>query len=338
MDSIFIFNPEGISRVEIYGDGSTIMKPEKLRKREHYLGRAELDSEHRVISTEILLPGSYSVVEDRFEGYHSKTYKYRYPSENELVIDYANTRDLTKFAWIYKDSLLQECRYYQGEYPFLQAFWKWTYADDTLLTEVVKYDADTIIIYHSSYTYTDFGKVNQIQTTTAGKKVSFAIYEYNENQRLINASFFKSLKKVPRDYYAIKDGIFVRKSSRPISEENIRADRWIYKYDREGRKVETIQLKKSGDLRYIWLWSYTPDGKIESKSHGDYISMDGTTDYAYNESGQIVSIKYRAYDGTRAVSWYTFEYDERGNVACCFYKGKRGLFRVDFEYDYVEKN
>lgn len=337
LDTVRIFDPAGVKMVETYVNASRFKKKGKLDKGEAYVGRTKFDEQRRLASHQVFLLGAYSVEADRYIGFHTETYEHRYPSDRELVIDYANTKMLTKYSWFYKDSLLQECRYYQGEYPFLRAFWKWEYSEDSLILAITKFNADTIPIYHSSYSYTDFGKVSQIQTTTVAQKINFVIFEYDQSQQLINRTFFRKLKKVPRDLYAIRDGVFVRKSSRPIEEEKMRADRWTYRYDEMGRLREKTHTNHRGELESRIELTYTSDGRIQSKSFQDGYDRDKFLYYNYSENGELSSIDYRGVTHGNLDTVYTFEYDERGNARRCYYSHGSLDYRFDFDYEYFSE-
>lgn len=337
MDTVRIFYPEGVKMVETFGGGKRHGKHKKLDRGEAYLGRTKFDEEQRLTSHQQFLRGSYSVENDRFVGFHTETYEHRYPSEEELVIDYANTKELTKYTWFYTDSLLQECRYFQGEYPFLRAFWKWEYTEDSLISSITKFDEDTIPQYLSKYAYTDFGKVSQIQTTTVEKKMNFTIFEYNEDQKLTGRTFFKKLKKVPRDLYSIENGVFVRKSSRAVEEEKIRAVRWTYKYDEQGRLSEKSHFDKWGELDVRIVLSYTSAGRVESKSYLDGFDREKVVYYNYSDGGELTSIDYLGVSDSHPDQLYSFEYDERGNAIRCYFSDRGWRIRLDFEYEYFSE-
>lgn len=336
LDTLPIFDPNGIKMVEGYVNAHRLKKAEKLEKGHAYFARIKFDDQQRFISGQTFSLGSYSVVRDRFVGFHTETYEHRYPSEDRVVIDYSNTKELTQYTWFYKDSRLQECRYYRGEYPFLQAFWKWDYSEDTLLLSVTKYDADTIPIYHSSYAHTDFGKVSQIQTTAVEKEVKFAIFEYNEYQQLTSAAYFKSLKKVPRKVYAIRDGVFVRISAGPIEEEKMSAKRWIYRYDEEGRLKETTELNKQGDIEIAESVTYNSAGSITSKHFTDSFGRVRGIYYNLNEDGNLTSIDSKMGSEMYPDRNFTFELDSRGNVVTSYFHSRSWFIRLDFDYEYFE--
>lgn len=110
LDSVFIFKPEGVKLIHTFINGPSFSRKE--------IDKGDVDD---------------------FVGIHAVIYEHYYPTSNKLVIDYANTRMLTKYSWLRKDSILQKCRYFQGKAPRFSAFLKYTYTEDSTLTELIKY-------------------------------------------------------------------------------------------------------------------------------------------------------------------------------------------------------
>jgi hypothetical protein len=167
LDSVFIFKPEGVKLIYTFINGWSFSRKE-LDKGDDLISRTKFGAQDRLISNQLFFLSSYSGDVDGFIGIHTVIYELQYPTSNELVINYANTRMPTKYSWICKDSVLQKCRYFQGKSPRLTAFWKYTYNQDSLLTELTKYGGDRVPEYICSSAYTDFCKVCQMQTTAVG--------------------------------------------------------------------------------------------------------------------------------------------------------------------------
>lgn len=336
LDSVFIFRPEGVRLINVYANGSRAMKKE-LKRGDLPISRFKFDEQGRLKSAQVFQLGSYSLTSDRYVGFHTVTYEHTYPSSNETVIHYANTRELTQYRWFYTDSLLQECMYYRGKYPELRAFWKYSYNKDSLLTEITKYNRDTLVEYIHSYSYYDFGKVRQIQATQVGGEISFLLFECDKNHNLSETVFFEKLKHVPEELYDIKDGILVRKKYADPDKVKRGGKRWTYDYNEEGQITGAKEYSKSGKKIRTEVYTYNRDGKIERKHYNDRIDFDGGTVYSYNEVDQVTDLYFLSSPDEGVSESYTFEYDSRGNVVYCRYLNHRKGWniRLDFEYEYL---
>lgn len=339
LDSIRIFEPGDIELIEIYSwRGGYDFEEKQTREHAELIGRVKFDRAGRITEEELFLPGSYSVNDDRFVGYHMETLEYHYLDDQKTVISYANTAKLKKYSWTFEDSLLQSCHYFRGEKPFLQSFWKWSYNKENFLVEVAKFNYDTTLEYISTYSYDELDRLRQIQTTVPEKGMNFYLFDYQGNRT--NRVFYKSLKKVPREIYTTENGIFVGKTA-PIRGKR-RSEMFSKIYDVNGRVIEKLHYRKSGKLKRRVVIKYHSDGRLNEKDYYDHKNeLVGRLTYTYNQELLPTAIEYTT---ERVEKWilgryYKLKYDDRGNVKNLLFVDNRKSrrIRVDFDYHYRQK-
>jgi hypothetical protein len=161
-EEIFLFGSDNLKSVDIFyvnplsaGASKDLDKVDKW-----LLTRSKFDDDGRLVSDQAYTVQSYLLEADLYLGQHTITYTFNYPKEDEMVVSMEDTESLTKFSWIYKDSLLVDCRKFQGAPPQLQLYWTFDYANDTLIQRR-KYNANSALLGLSQFIYDQIHHIHE---------------------------------------------------------------------------------------------------------------------------------------------------------------------------------
>ncbi len=173
------------------------------------------------------------------------------------------------------------------------------------------------------------------------------IMVYNDSNRVIQYSRYNKKRKLKR-----KDAIKYNMNQKLIQKDiydGIHPDpkfTWMYKYDEEGRRVQTEHYKK-GKLKSKWVFTCDDEGKkvenkdvklittcslVEHNNDGSYVRIYRNTDskgkirtsrWAYSKDSLLIAYETRNHKG-KITKKYTYEYDDQGNKTVYTYYKKGG--------------
>jgi hypothetical protein len=185
------------------------------------------------------------------------------------------------------------------------------------------------------------------------------IMVYNDSNRIVDYSSFNKKRKLKR-----KEAIKYNMNQKLIQKDiydGIHPDpkfTWIYKYNEEGRRVQTEYYKKS-KLKSKWVFTCDDEGKkvehkdvkltttcslVEHNNDGSYVKIYRNTDskgkirisrWSYSKDSVLIAYETRNHKG-KITRKYTYEYDNQGNkiVYTYYKKGGKKISNVNkYKYD-----
>jgi hypothetical protein len=207
-----------------------------------------------------------------------------------------------------------------------------------------KYDKDGRILmqgyfakdgtYRTKQEYTYYKNDDLKKYCNTGKKnklKGLTIIEYDkEGNKVSSVSYKKDSEKVDfkwiAEYKPLKDGLEIKQINYGKKNGTKTTDYWIYKFDLNDERKETLRYKRTGKLMHKWSYSCDDEGKLVDKDTTEVCIL---TEYANDGSWAVVTM------GTMKKGTYkdVKRYDKDSNLVEFAYYYPES----DLEYKYKKK-
>jgi len=195
-----------------------------------------------------------------------------------------------------------------------------------------------------SFEYNEAGFFTRYYIGPQNAPIFDEVLVYNDSNRVIQYSRYNKKRKLKR-----KDAMKYNLNQQLIQKDiydGIHPEpkfMWIYKYNDEGKRVQTEHYKK-GELKSKWIFTCDDEGKkvenkniklkttcslVEHNNDGSYVKIYRNTDskgktkisrWTYSKDSLLIVYETRNHKGKITMK-YTNEYDDKGNrIVYTYYK------------------
>lgn len=283
----------------------------------------------------------YSMYNSNFRGVTSLAFY----SEKEIDKNLKSKEDI---YYHFKKGVKQEQPYAKSSFKYV----------DGLLTNY-KYLKKGKLKTHFSFEYNEDGYYTRYYVGPKNSPKYDEQLIFNDSNRVVQSSAFnKKHKRQRKTIIKYSDNqLIVRKDIYDGTHLEPKFT-WLYKYNEEGRRVQTEYYKKD-KLKSKWVYSCDEEGKkvedqkvnthiscslVENNNDGSYVKIYRTTDskgkvqksrWLYNKDSVLISYERINHRGV-ITNKYTNGYDEKGNRNVYTYYKKGGTkirFRNEYKYN-----
>jgi hypothetical protein len=167
-------------------------------------------------------------------------------------------------------------------------------------------------------------RIEEIWYDDKGLSLLETTYSYNEEGIELKNVGIQSHKPFYNTWmYELNDT--TRELTRYHSQYRINKEKWIYRYDATGNKMEEKYFDESGMLSSRFVFKYDHKGRLEEKIEFDaYDNLYRKSEYAYDEKGNNTSEQIYNAD-TELKKQFSMIYDEKGNLTTRFEMDAKGI-------------
>ncbi len=260
-------------------------------------------------------------------------YNYTYRDGNDVFVEYRGSRS-KYYTWLMRDNVVHECNYYKGKKKKLQARWKYSYQNDTLLTQCVKYNQDERIAYQYRLTYSDAHLKIKRELSITGEPTEITTFDYDDcgNLTRIESTLLKD--SLEREGFSVQRDTISNDADFEAKGGEMSAASDSVKYVLE-EKIYGI----NDQLNYLILSGYDVEDRVVYKRSFKGNIEQQRIEFKYNEQGQRISdLIYNLVLGDLKLSTSTFlEYNENGKIRSknIHYVSSAMKVRYDYDYEYL---